>query len=52
MSTELKIRLEKQENILARCMVMIQQDIERMEERVEELEGRVDVLERYELSVG
>ena len=35
---DLKLRLERQENIFARCMVMIQQDIERLEERVEKLE--------------
>jgi len=60
--TDLKIRIERQENIFARCMVMIQRDIEesneaiqelkatieRLQEQVRELEERVDVL----LSVG
>jgi polyhydroxyalkanoate synthesis regulator phasin len=46
--TDLKIRIERQENIFARCMVMIQQDIDRLQEQVRELEERVDVL----LSVG
>ena len=62
MSTDLKIRIERQENIFACCMVMIQRDIEesneaiqelkatieRLQEQVRELEERVDVL----LSVG
>ena len=36
---DIRIRLEKQENIFARCAVMIQRDIEALEERVAKLEG-------------
>jgi 3-deoxy-D-manno-octulosonate 8-phosphate phosphatase KdsC-like HAD superfamily phosphatase len=36
--TDIKIRLEKLENIGARVAVMLQRDVERLEERVRELE--------------
>ena len=41
--TDIWIRLEKQENIFARCAVMIQRDIERLEERIEALEAKIPV---------